>query len=65
MLRVLERNPQSGETIAKELHQLYASELFPLWPFGEEPLYLDEVYEFIESSEFIVTEWARCASKRT
>ena len=51
MLRVLDRNPQRGETIAKELYQLYASKLFPLWPFGEEPLYLDEVYEFNKPEE--------------
>ena len=51
MLRVLERNPQWGETIAKELYQLYSSELFPLWPFGNEPLYLDEVYEFTKPEE--------------
>ena len=47
MLRVLDRNPQRGETIAKELYQLYGSkQCLPEWPFGKEPTYLDEVYEF-------------------
>ena len=45
MLRVLDRNPQRGETIAKELNQLYASEIFPEWPFEYSPSYLDAAYE--------------------
>jgi hypothetical protein len=46
MLRVVDRDPQLGETIARELYQLYASKIIYDWPFDSDACCLDEEFEY-------------------
>jgi hypothetical protein len=51
MLRVLDSDTERGETIAKKLYQLFASKLLPEEVFGNEPSYLDELFELNSPEE--------------